>query len=438
MALVKRARRRKEARFYPFLTYLNICIRAETPKNEGRNIRRTPQGQIIPEKKERSLGAFRALPTLHLTNKLFESDNRISLQLPTFAPTQTMIGKAAEFPILKNDPARIYGLPKKMLLEFRILSKPCSVVRTVTVQAANMLEKAKSKSSLDTRIVLTGRSGCGKSFLMLQLVQHCIQNDWIVIYIPRAKKLVDSSTPHEYDLRTQTYLQPAFSLQTLRRLQDANQAKLTALTTQKKHVFEKREVPLGTNLSDFIGVAVKEPSLAPLILEAVMEELSTQTTNPVLFAVDDFQALYCRTAYRDPHFVPIRSFHLSVPRMIMEYASGKRSFAKGAFVGAITSSETIYKLPMELKDALELKDEHFVTPYDKRSRTLVEYTQGLQPLHVPDQLSVTEAASLFEVWNNDKALVSTLPDETFLSKYTESSGNARDFVWKGLLATLDS
>lgn len=29
-------------------------------------------------------------------------------------------------------------------------------------------------------------------------------------------------------------------------------------------------------------------------------------------------------------------------------------------------------------------------------------------------------------------------DEVFLAKYTESSGNARDFVWKGLLATLES
>jgi hypothetical protein len=27
-------------------------------------------------------------------------------------------------------------------------------------------------------------------------------------------------------------------------------------------------------------------------------------------------------------------------------------------------------------------------------------------------------------------------DELFLSKYTEASGNARNFVWKGLLSTL--
>jgi small subunit ribosomal protein S29 len=29
-------------------------------------------------------------------------------------------------------------------------------------------------------------------------------------------------------------------------------------------------------------------------------------------------------------------------------------------------------------------------------------------------------------------------DELFLAKYTESGGNARDFVWKGLLSTLQT
>ena len=32
--------------------------------------------------------------------------------------------------------------------------------------------------------------------------------------------------------------------------------------------------------------------------------------HPVLLAVDEFQALYGKTAYCDPHFVPIHSYHL--------------------------------------------------------------------------------------------------------------------------------
>ena len=47
---------------------------------------------------------------------------------------------------------------------------------------------------------------------------------------------------------------------------------------------------------------------------------------PVLFAVDDLQALYRTTRYRDPHYELIQPYHLSLPRIIMEYANGTRKF----------------------------------------------------------------------------------------------------------------
>lgn len=34
-------------------------------------------------------------------------------------------------------------------------------------------------------LFLAGRSGSGKSFLLLQAVEYCAQSDWVVIYIPR-------------------------------------------------------------------------------------------------------------------------------------------------------------------------------------------------------------------------------------------------------------
>ncbi|KAG6826316.1 hypothetical protein H0H92_000333 [Tricholoma furcatifolium] len=407
-------------------------------KRRVKQVKNNQSKKAVKVKIPKGVKSFMPQQPSALTNPLFHSAERTTLELPSFNPIQNMIGQATEFPVSKNDPARIYGLPKKMLLEFRLLSKPCSVVRNITVSLANILDEAGRKDSSTSRGVLTGRSGCGKSFLMLQMVEHCAAKGWVVIYVPRAKKLVDSSTPHEYSLRTQTYLQPAYSLQTLRRIQETNESKFVTLATQNKHILEKREISAGTNLSDLISIALKEPALAPVILEIFMAELSKQTKVPVLLAVDDFQALYCRTAYHDPHFVPIRSHHLSVPRMIMEYASGKRTFSRGAFLGAISNSETLYKVPLELQDALNIPYPRFTAKQDKRLRTMQEYAEGLVPIEVPSELTLKEAASLYQVWKDDKALVSSAHDEVFLSKYAESSGNARDFVWKGILATLDT
>ncbi len=34
-------------------------------------------------------------------------------------------------------------------------------------------------------LFLAGRSGAGKSYLLLQAVEYCAKSDWVVVYIPR-------------------------------------------------------------------------------------------------------------------------------------------------------------------------------------------------------------------------------------------------------------
>ena len=116
-------------------------------------------------------------------------------------------------------------------------------------------------------------------------------------------------------------------------------------------------------------------------------------------------------------------------------------------------STTTFGVPIELKESLKL-GHGTASPYIKRSRELVSYAEGLTNIPVPESLAVPEAASVFDVWMKDKAIsrgadylalprgLSPHPihadsgDELFMSKYSEAGGNARDFVWKGLLATL--
>lgn len=125
-------------------------------------------------------------------------------------------------------------------------------------------------------------------------------------------------------------------------------------------------------------------------------------------------------------------------------------------MGALSSTNTTYTLPLELREALGLPYDRPTGPYAKRSLSRTEYANGLRALEVPAQLSTNEAAALFEVWSRNLAshtgafsessekqvtelltLFSAATDEVFLSKFTESNGNARYFVWKGLLATLE-
>jgi small subunit ribosomal protein S29 len=126
-----------------------------------------------------------------------------------------------------------------------------------------------------------GRSGCGKSFLLLQVVQHCASAEWIVIYIPRAVSLVNSTTSYVYDIRTQTYLQPAFALQILQRMLKVNTEVLDSVPLHEDLVLEKLSFLAGDSLSNVILAATKAKNRrvaqSPLVLEAVMRTLEKQT-----------------------------------------------------------------------------------------------------------------------------------------------------------------
>lgn len=61
-------------------------------------------------------------------------------------------------------------------------------------------------------------------------------------------------------------------------------------------------------------------------------------------------------------------------------------------------------MPLELSEALGIPPLRPAGPYVARSKELAEYAQGLRNFPVPAQLSVDEAASLFELWMKDNAL----------------------------------
>lgn len=126
-----------------------------------------------------------------------------------------------------------------------------------------------------------GRSGCGKSFLLLQVVKHCAAANWIVIYIPRAVNLVNSTTSFTYDIRTQTYLQPGLAFQIIQRMLRVNEELFTSIMLQDDLVLEKRSFSTRESLYDLMRFAVgarsRKIAQSPVVLEAVMRTLEKQT-----------------------------------------------------------------------------------------------------------------------------------------------------------------
>jgi len=83
-------------------------------------------------------------------------------------------------------------------------------------------------------------------------------------------------------------------------------------------------------------------------------------------------------------------------------------------LGAISTANSEFRLPVELREALDLEYDEPTGPYTKRSTRLMEYAKGLRALPVPDKLTVDEASALFDVWVNDMALHSCKSQSNFV------------------------
>ncbi|KIO19963.1 hypothetical protein M407DRAFT_11128 [Tulasnella calospora MUT 4182] len=353
-----------------------------------------------------------------------------------------------------NSPIHTFGLPKTMKKEFLHSGQAFSIVRSSTLNLLDELDQStgapasgaegKPSKKASNRLVLTGPSGCGKSMLLLQAVNYCAQNGWIVYYVPHGIDWVNATSPYGFDYRSQLFHQHALASDALAKMLRVNGSKIAKL-----QLSEDIPVPggklgtvltAGTSLETLAQYGVKDPLLAPQTLVLLMEELGKQTQYPVLLAVDDFQALYNKSVYRDPQFKAISSYHLSMPRLILEYASGKRQLARGALLGALSSTNTTYSVIEPLREALGLPLEGglAVSPYGQQKSSYKEFTTGLRSIAVPQQFSMAEAAAFLEVWSANRAFHSALNDTFLLSKYTETSGNPRELLKKGIMSTLQT
>jgi small subunit ribosomal protein S29 len=95
-----------------------------------------------------------------------------------------------------------------------------------------------------------------------------------------AISLVDCTTPYTYDARTQTFLQPLLSAHLLRQLRDMEHPGLRELTITSPFVLEKAPTgapEVGSPLLQLLEYGIREVSVAPFVLEAVLSELASQT-----------------------------------------------------------------------------------------------------------------------------------------------------------------
>ncbi|KAJ7470060.1 hypothetical protein B0H11DRAFT_2435023 [Mycena galericulata] len=147
-------------------------------------------------------------------------------------------------------------------------------------------------------LVLNGRTGCSKSVLLLQAAKYAAASSaWLVLYIPRARCLVDAGTPYTYSSAPAPISSPAPPTRP-----SAASAPLTPTSSassippppsSSSTAMLDRRGHKGTLLLDVVQAAQDEEGepAAHACLEDIIREMATQTVLLLLIVIDALKAL---------------------------------------------------------------------------------------------------------------------------------------------------
>ncbi|KAJ7442216.1 hypothetical protein B0H11DRAFT_498147 [Mycena galericulata] len=216
------------------------------------------------------------------------------------------------------------GVPKEMLLEVRLstffsyisyfyYSSPFrGALPGDDVDDALAGAALEESLALPSWLVLNGRTGCGKSVLLLQAAEYAAASSaWLVLYIPRARCLVDAGTPYTYSSAPAHISSPAPPARP-----SAASAPLTPTSSASSIPLPPsssstttldRRGHKGTLLPDVVQAAQDEEGepAAHACLESIIRELATQTVFPLLIFIAHLKVLagssmYCK---HQGHFI---------------------------------------------------------------------------------------------------------------------------------------
>ncbi|KAF9897421.1 37S ribosomal protein S23 mitochondrial [Lobosporangium transversale] len=375
------------------------------------------KGVVDDDSNEGATGAGR------LNEKYYKAAIPVKVEefLPSTA-TKDNIGKVLGIPSVVTPALSQTAFPTFLNEQFALVKSAALVVRESTVDLLERVDKAMKTPSAQSRIVLTGESGSGKSAVLLQAVSHCLSAGWVVIYVPKASTWMNSSFAYNKVPGSTSFVQPLLASNVAGQIHGANKSTLNGIVVSENAMIGHQEVAKGTTLSALLEIAVKNQFAAQDVMELFLKELGAQKGVPTLIAVDEINTFFRPTEYLNQDAKALNPEHLKLPNLFLRYISGKNSLSHGAIVTA--TSETHWPRKSETLDvSLGVK---VVSPYKKLSQTILPWTQGFTRFEVPNYTR-PEAKGVFNYYKKGNIIYDAPSEALFLNKFITSGGNPRKF-----------
>lgn len=191
--------------------------------------------------------------------------------------------------------------------------------------------------------LLDGPPGTGKSMI----INHCVHwaratGEWLVIFLPEPSRMMLGHglfQRGEGEHAHKVY-QPEFAEMILKQIHAANKEKLAKIAYSGKE---------GANCTEAIDALLAQnqsarEKIAVSVLVNVMEALKTQTTFPLLVAVDEINSLRGISQYRDLEMKQLPASEIVLCEIFGRFQEA--NYARGVVLGAATRTGAYQNVPL--------------------------------------------------------------------------------------------
>jgi len=242
------------------------------------------------------------------------------------------------------------GFTKKWETTLAALPYPHWMLREKTKKILwRLKEWPRRASAMPPAMVLDGESGTGKSVALMQIVEFCRVEGWIVLYVPKGRSwCYDAPYLEESKVYKGKFDLGDVVKTTLEHFLSAhgNQLEELELSATYEDYFAPYDRSFqGTTLQSLVQFGISYPEATSAVMVLLRKELNKVTKFPILIAVDEYNWWHYDTIFgyegRNVHpqdILPVNalsSFHSENSSL-----RGDNILKNGIFIGATTENFT--------------------------------------------------------------------------------------------------
>lgn len=341
--------------------------------------------------------------------------------------TKEIQGQVMGIPDLAVDALRAVGA-FKTTQGWRLFRRPATLVRTETVQLAQLLQEADSKKTV--RRIVQGDRLSGKSTLLLQGLTMAWLKGYVIINLPEGNDIVNAHTDYAPlpGSRPTQYTQDTYTASLLSATLAAN-AELFSKTTITTNPSLPLPLPAKVTLKSLTELGIANPESSWPVFTALWTELTQPGRPPIMLALDGLSHIMRNSEYLSADVKPIHAHDLTLVRLFVDHLSGARTLPNGGLILAATSKSNAPTSPaldfsLQLAEArAKMADpDHLPTwnPYKVVDQRVMEALKDVEVLDVRG-LSKEEARAVMEYYAQS-GLLRARVDEKFVAEKWSLSG----------------